>query len=74
MNLSCALCDKQADTQKEKVVVTIEWVLKELLKLNDIEHNMEFPRVVKVCNDCWENRLKKKTEKEDYFWEFSKEI
>ena len=74
MNISCALCNKQMDTKKEKVRVTVEWVLKELIKLNDINDYKEFSRVVKICNDCWVNKLEKKPEKEGLYWEFSKEI
>jgi len=72
--ISCALCNKQMDTKKEKVRVTVEWVLKELIKLNEINDDKEFPRVVKICNNCWINKLEKKPEKEDLYWEFSKEI
>jgi plasmid replication initiation protein len=74
LNISCALCNKQMDTKKEKVRVTVEWVLKELIKLNEINDNKEFPRVVKICNNCYVKKLVKKPEKEDLFWEFSKEI
>ena len=31
------------DTKKEKVRVTVEWVLKELIKLNEINDDKEFP-------------------------------
>lgn len=62
------------DTKKEKVRVTVEWVLKELIKLNEIQDDKEFPRVVKICNNCYENKLEKKPENEDLSWEFSKEI
>jgi hypothetical protein len=62
------------DTKKEKVRVTVEWVLKELVKLNEIQDDKEFPRVVKICNNCYVNKLEKKPENEDLCWEFSKEI
>ena len=74
LNISCALCNKQMDTKKEKVRVTVEWVLKELIKLNDIDEDKDFPRVVKLCNNCWENKLEKKPAKENLCWEFNKEI
>jgi hypothetical protein len=72
--ISCALCDKQMDTKKEPVKVTVKWVLQELLKMNDIKEEKEFPRVVKICTNCWENTLVKKPDKEDLSWEFNKEI
>ena len=62
------------DTKKESVKVTVEWVLRELLKMNDIKDDKEFPRVVKICVKCWENTLVKKPDKEDLSWEFNKEI
>ena len=74
MLISCALCNKQMDTRKESVRVTVEWVLKELRELNNIKDDKEFPRVVKICTNCWENTLVKKTDKDDLSWEFNKEI
>lgn len=74
MIISCALCDKQMDTKKEKVRVTVEWVLKELMKLNEIIDDKEFARVVKICDNCYVNKLAKKPDKEDLYWEFNKEI
>ena len=62
------------DTKKESVKVTVEWVLQELLKMNDIKDDKEFPRVVKICVNCWDNTLVKKSDKEDLSWEFNKEI
>ena len=41
---------------------------------NDISEDKEFPRVTKICDDCWVNKLEKKPEKEGLYWEFSKEI
>lgn len=73
MILSCNLCNNQMDTKKEKVFVTVEWIMEELLKLNDIQHS-DFRRVVNICNDCWENKLKKKPDKKDYFWTVNQEI
>ena len=73
MILSCVLCNNQMDSKKEKVIVTVKWIMEELLKLNDIKHT-GFQRVVNICNDCWENKLKKKPDKEDYFWTFSKKM
>ena len=74
MIISCALCNKQKDTKKEKIRVTVGKVLKELVKINEINDDAEFSRVVKICNDCWVNKLEKKPEKEGLYWEFSKKI
>ena len=62
------------DTKKEKIKVTVEWVLKDLLRLNEIHDDTIFPRVVKLCSNCWENKLVKKPEKKDLSWEFNKAI
>ncbi len=74
MNVSCAICDRQVDTRKEDINVTVSWVFEDLLKKNNVKYDKKAPRVVKICNDCWNNKLKSKPEGKDFYWSFNKGI
>ncbi len=74
MKVTCSLCDKEVDTTKEDVFMTVKWCFEELLKANAIEVNKDLGRVISVCGDCWTHKLEKKLSTEDYYWIYDKEV
>ena len=74
MDVQCAICGRTADTKKEEITGTTGWVLDEVAKLNNVNHEEAFPRVSMICPDCWNKVLKKKTEDKTCFWNYNKEI
>lgn len=74
MDISCIYCNASKDTRKETVYVTVEWIYKRLLEMNNLEPKGAVPRVVKICSNCWDNVFKKKVEDTNYYWTFNKEI
>lgn len=74
MKLTCSLCERDVDTKKEDVFMTVKWCFEELLKLNKINIDKDLSRVVGSCSDCWANKLKKKLSSKNYYWIYNKEI
>jgi hypothetical protein len=74
MKVACSLCEKEVDTTKEDVFMTVKWCFEELLKANEMEVNKDLGRVISVCSDCWTNKLEKKLSTEDYYWVYDKEV
>lgn len=72
--IPCFLCEKPVDTKKDKLMVTVSWVYEDLLKLNDLKSDKSAPRVVSVCSNCWDNKLKKKPDLKDKYWVHHKEV
>jgi hypothetical protein len=73
MKVTCAICDKEKETKKEDITVTVRWILRDLIKRNKIQYEKNIPRVVKICKKCWAS-LKDKPSGNDYYWLFNKEI
>ena len=74
MDVQCTVCGRTADTKKEAVTVTTGWVLEEVVKMNDVNHEGSFPRVSMICSKCWNSVLRKKPEDKTSFWTYNKEI
>lgn len=74
MKVTCSLCEKEVDTTKEDVFMTVKWCFEELLKANEMEANRDLGRVISVCSDCWIKKLEKKLTIEDYYWVYNKEV
>ena len=52
MEIACVLCNTRMETTKEDVYVTVRWMLKEILQLNQETAN-EVPRICRLCATCW---------------------
>jgi len=74
MIVSCIFCDRQIETKNEDVVVTVDWIYKELIGKNNLQTNKNISRIVKICTKCWENSIKDKPKGNDYYWLFNKSI
>jgi|GEM_PF-5979612 len=74
MDVQCAICGGSADTKKEEITVTTGWVLNEVAKTNNVNHEGAFPRVSMICPKCWKNVLKNKPEDKSCFWTYNKDI
>ena len=74
MKVPCVLCDKEVETKKEDLYMTVKWCFDEMLKENNININKDLGRVISVCSNCWTNKLKTKLSIEDYFWIYDKEV
>ena len=74
MDIQCDICDRQVNTRNEDVYVTVSWVCNDLVKKNNVQSNKNFPQVVKICKQCWENTLKDKPQGTDYYWLFNRTI
>ena len=73
MKIPCILCDTSMDTSKGDIYVTVSWVLQDLLEKNNVECDVDLPRVVKVCETCWE-AFKEKPKQESCFWIYDKKV
>ena len=74
MDIACSICDRQVDSNKEELFVTVNWIGNDLVKKNNVKLKKNLSRVVRVCKNCWNNTLKDKPEGTDYFWMFDKTI
>jgi hypothetical protein len=74
MEISCSICNRQVDTSKEDVYVTVNWIGNDLIKKNNVKLNKKLSRVARICNTCWENTLKDKPKGTDYYWSFDKDV
>jgi len=74
MQVPCTLCDKEINTKKDNIYMTVRWRFKEMLDINKISLAHELPRVVGICSKCWSSKLKKKLDIDDYYWQYSKEV
>lgn len=74
MKVTCSLCEKEVDTTKKDVFMTVKWCFEEMLKANEMEVDKDLGRVISVCSDCWTKKLKKKLSTEDYYWVYDKEV
>ena len=72
--INCIHCDKPVDTKKEKLVMTVNWMYKDLLKLNNIQSDKNPSKVIGICPVCWDNILKKKIDVKDWYWTYNQSI
>ena len=72
--ISCFNCEKTVDTKKEKLIMTISWLYKDLLKQNSLNSDKNPPRVLGICSNCWKNVFKKKLDLKDWYWEYNQSI
>ncbi len=74
MKVSCILCNKEMETRDEDVIVTVSWILSDILRKNNLQCNRNIPRVVKLCTGCWESLKDKPSQDSSTYWLFNKTI
>ena len=54
--------------------MTVNWMYKDLLKLNNIQSDKNPSKVIGICPVCWDNVLKKKIDVKDWYWTYNQSI